>query len=249
MIPCNLSESVGDPDTAGRESDQVGVMVQDEHSADYTWSLHRPYRPALRDLPRRTVRLFLLSLFGASLLGGVYLYTDNAYPHGPIVFTGEWRQESGPVYREDTSRLDNPAWVTAVRKWRLLLAGPSIILGIIALSQGGALRAAWDQTGRTLTVLQYLSQEAELYENGRRSLAAWRTWDARARVLVGLGKYAEALDSKHTAKQGEIWELRRNKRDMDHWDTPEHQVSRAEERHDREIAGLRSMEAEANPPK
>ena len=172
------------------------------------------------------------------------------------MFTGEFQEvcqlerrcADVPVYREDTSQLDNPAWVTAARSADLLIVGPSIVLGMIALWQGGALRAAWNQTGRTLTVLQYLSQETELYENGRRSLAAWRTWDARAKVLSELGSYAEALDSKYTAKQGEVWELRKNQRDTERGKTLEDRVSLAEERHDLEIAGLRSMEAEANPP-
>lgn len=218
----------------------------------------RRYSPTLRDLPRRTVWLFLLSFFGASLLGGVYLYADNAYPHGPCVFTGQFEERCQaerrcrdvPVYREDTSQLDNPAWVTAVRTLGILIAGPGILLGIVAFNQGATLRAAWIRTGRTLAVLQYLSEGWNPYETEKTpSLVAWRIWDARARVLTNLGEYAEALESKYAAKLGEVWELRSDRKAWEQGITLEDEVSWAEDRHDRDIAAIRSLEAEANPPK
>ena len=67
---------------------------------------------------------FLGTLSAVILITSIWLYQVKAYPHGPMYFTGEYYEvcqfedrDCGmrPEYKEDTSQLNNPAWVTFIR--------------------------------------------------------------------------------------------------------------------------------------
>ena len=97
-------------------------------------------------LPPKRVTWFLVTLAAAILSGSIWLYQDKAYPHGPRVFTGDYEvvcKNDGrtcrevPVYKkEDTSRLNNPAWVRFIRNIGILFP---IGFGIAALFHGNKL--------------------------------------------------------------------------------------------------------------
>ena len=73
--------------------------------------------------PKRVI--WFLGTLVAVLIGSVMFYEANVYPHGPRYFTGHYEERCSddgtrgcrnvPVYKEDTSQLNNPAWVTLVR--------------------------------------------------------------------------------------------------------------------------------------
>ena len=88
------------------------------------------------------LRLFLSASSACALLA-LYFYADLAYPHGPTVFAGydSVCDKNGrlcrevPVYKEDTSGLDNPAWVLWTRKLGWFPLIPAAVLGLVALGQ------------------------------------------------------------------------------------------------------------------
>ncbi len=98
-------------------------------------------------LPPTQVMWFLIPLFAAILIGGIWLYQDSAYPHGPMTYMGGQVEELCENYRrceevwvedyrEDKSNLNNPGWVTVFRNIDFLFFILTVGLGIVALSNG-----------------------------------------------------------------------------------------------------------------
>jgi hypothetical protein len=109
----------------------------------------------LDELPSGNVILFILALFGTLFLIGLTVHVESSYPDGPRVFTGEYDFVcSGPdgegpcaevpVFREDTSNLNYPLWVTLVK-------GPGYLaiyaLVITAMYQASKIWASWKALG------------------------------------------------------------------------------------------------------
>ena len=88
---------------------------------------------------------FLGTLSALILIGGIWLYEAKTYPYGPYYFTEEWGLAEGehssgmvPTYEEDTSRLDNPTWVTFSCNINFYLFA-TLGMGIAALVHGNKL--------------------------------------------------------------------------------------------------------------
>ena len=91
------------------------------------------------------------------ILVGLFLYADKGYPHGVKAFAGEVEEVCGldgrdcalvEVYEEDTSGLDNPLWVTLLRRTEGLVFFGSIALIIFGLVQGESTLRWWRRTRR-----------------------------------------------------------------------------------------------------
>ncbi|MQF69596.1 hypothetical protein FIM12_04615 [SAR202 cluster bacterium AD-804-J14_MRT_500m] len=106
------------------------IAEQGRITSNPTWG------QAILKAPRDLLARFAVTAgIGVGLLA-LYLIADNAYPHGPSVFTGETevvcieerRCREVPIYKEVTSGLNNPGWVGVVRTMGLLIIVPAVIL-------------------------------------------------------------------------------------------------------------------------
>lgn len=116
-------------------------------------------------LPPERVKWFLVFLFSAILIGGIWQYQYSAYPHGPMILMGGYAEERCEFerncasvwvqdYREDKSNLNNPGWVTVIRSLgpALLFTWAPIVLAIMALVNGYKLFGYYRKRKKLLVV-------------------------------------------------------------------------------------------------
>jgi hypothetical protein len=102
------------------------------------------------DIPHKMIVMAALYACIAIALVVTFCFAEWGFPHGPKVFTGELREVCQgdrrerciemPVYKEDTSNLDNPKWVGLIRSAGLLVLLPGIICGIAMVYKGSEAR-------------------------------------------------------------------------------------------------------------
>ena len=105
-----------------------------------------------RHVPWRGLACFLVAFPVGLILFGLLIYANEGFPHGSKVFTGEFEemcQYEGrdcalvEVYEVDTSGLDNPWWVTVLRRIEVFVffGGPALV--IFGLVQGVSTLRWW----------------------------------------------------------------------------------------------------------
>lgn len=162
--------------------------------SDNGYPRQREYKPTPWEIPRRSLLTLALPLFLAITVGFLYLYADNAYPHGPRIFLGydyvvlndgQGPAREVPVYGEDTSQLNNPGWVMFMVHGRgyLLIIG-SVILLLWAIFVHGLHVWDWWKPRRRLLWPHHPDSSSEAVSMAIDSnLGGWK-WDHEtARIL------------------------------------------------------------------